>query len=72
MQTPGTTHPDLLTSKQVADTLALSLRTITTKRWRVEHGLPGVKIGKSIRFRREDVQRIIVGGLERLPGEARR
>lgn len=66
------TETSLLTPEQVATSLNLSLRTILTKRWRVAHGLRGVHIGRSLRFRSQDIAKIIELGLEHLPGEARR
>lgn len=72
MQRTGTHPSDLLTPQEFAHTLALSLRTVTTKRWRIAHGVVGVHVGRSLRFRRSDVERLITRGLERLPDAARR
>lgn len=50
----------LLTYYQVADQLGVGLRTV--KRWRSEGKLRAVRIGRVVRFRPEDVQRLVEKG----------
>jgi excisionase family DNA binding protein len=57
----------LLTNYDVAEMLGVAPQTVYNKPWRARIGLPAVKVGSSLRFRREDVERIIEAGLEVLP-----
>lgn len=55
----------LLSCRDVAGLLNLSTATIRTRRWRFKHNLVSVRIGRSVRFRISDVERLIQKGIER-------
>lgn len=62
------TSTPLLTAQQVAFQLGHSPKTILDKRWRVANGLRAIRVGRrSIRFRPEDVARLLVP--EPMPGD---
>jgi len=46
---------DLMTSEEVAQLLRVKVTTV--RRWYREGKLPGARLGKAIRFRRDDVER---------------
>ena len=50
-------YPTLLTAQELADALDWKLNTVYTKRWRGE--LEYVRIGRSIRFKAETLQKMI-------------
>ena len=49
----------LLTVGDVATILALSRRTVYKADWQRRAGVPPVRVGRSLRFRLEDVQRLL-------------
>ena len=55
-------RPMLLTVEQAAEYLTVSERFI--RRIRYENRIPGVKVGKHLRFRKEDLDRFLLEGLE--------
>jgi predicted DNA-binding transcriptional regulator AlpA len=63
------TPTELLSIPKVATLLDVPEATLKTKPWRLRHGLAAVKLGRSIRFRRADVERLIQRSLERIPGQ---
>lgn len=58
-------RPILLTVKEAAEYLTVSERFV--RRIRYENRIPGVKIGKHLRFRKEDLDRFLFEGLEEAP-----
>jgi excisionase family DNA binding protein len=58
-------RPILLTVEEAADYLTVSQRFI--RRIRYENRIPGVKLGKHLRFRKEDLDRFLLEGLEAPP-----
>ena len=53
----NTTHQEkLLTAGQVAEILGIKEATLAQKRWRGEHSLPYIKLGRVIRYKLSDVQ----------------
>ena len=46
----------LLTPEQAAEILGTTVGTLAVWRCRREHGIPYVKIGGSVRYRREDLE----------------
>lgn len=61
---------DLITPEEAADIFRLKPSSLRDPRFRQRLGLRAVRIGGSLRFRKEDVERIVKEGLERLPIEA--
>lgn len=55
----------LLTAEQAAALLGLQGTTLRSRSWRVRHGLRSVKLGKSRRFRVEDVEAFIREGMKK-------
>lgn len=51
----GFSPTDLLTPDQVASALGLSLRTLAAWRSSRRGGLPWVKVGRLVRYRRQDL-----------------
>lgn len=45
----------IITPREAAEVLGLSVATIYTREWRRRHGLVSVKIGSSLRFRERDL-----------------
>jgi hypothetical protein len=62
------TITNLLDEKQTAQILSLSVQTLRNDR-ATKRRIPYVKIGKSVRYRPEDVEAVIAAG--RISGEAR-
>lgn len=54
----------LLSPPDVAALLKLKTRTPYDPRWRRRAGLNAVRVGRALRFKAEDVQRLIQRGLE--------
>jgi hypothetical protein len=54
---------ELLTTRQVAWLLSLAPGTLASWRCRRRPGLPWVRLGRSVRYRRTDVQLLISTGL---------
>lgn len=52
----ATTTTDLLTPAEVAEMLGVQEQTLTAWRARGRYGLPYIKIGRRIRYRRADVE----------------
>ena len=61
MQTLTTNiHQDkLLSAGQTAELLGIKEATLAQKRWRGDHSLPWVKLGKVIRYKVTDIQNYI-------------
>ncbi|MDE2483864.1 MAG: helix-turn-helix domain-containing protein [candidate division NC10 bacterium] len=59
----------LLTFQEASNYLATPISSLRTPAFRMRIGLPTVKLGKAVRFRRVDLDRVIARGLQRLPGE---
>jgi excisionase family DNA binding protein len=57
MVTPNESGPEFLTSRQVADLLQVSVRTVVNMRRKFI--LPHLKIGRLVRFRQRDVETVI-------------
>ena len=58
----------LLTRRQVADQLGVrDENRFSDARYLQRLGLPRVKLGRLVRFRQSDIDRLIRRGLERLP-----
>jgi len=57
--------PRLLTAREVAD--AFGVKPWTIYQWALDKRLPSVKIGKAVRFRPDDVVRIVAEGLPGVP-----
>jgi len=53
----------LMTVKEAAKTLAVSEAAI--RKWMYQGRLPRVKVGRLTRLRREDVEAVVSGGLQR-------
>ena len=62
----------LLSPPDVAALLKLKSRTPYDPRWRLRVGIRAIRVGRSLRFRAEDIQELIERGLEYSPDEARR
>jgi excisionase family DNA binding protein len=58
-------HADagLLTAEEVAK--LLGVRPATIRQWRWQRRLPAVKLGRAVRFRREDIEAIVQRRLEK-------
>ena len=54
----------LLTAEQAAAYLNVKPQTLATWRCTKRYGLPWVKVGRSVRYRLEDVKRFIEASLE--------
>ncbi len=54
--TPTESLPAVLTVKQVAEALAVT--TSTVYRWAKDGTLPSVKVGETVRFRRDEIERL--------------
>lgn len=48
----------LLTEQNVAELLQVSVKTLQGQRW-MKIGIPYLKIGRSVRYRQEDVERYL-------------
>lgn len=48
---------DLLTAREVAESFRVSIGTVA--RWRRDNLLPGIKVGRTVRFHRADVLRLL-------------
>lgn len=59
----------LLTLQDASTYLATPISSLRTPAFRMRIGLPTVKLGKAVRFRRVDCDRVIARGLQPLPGE---
>lgn len=59
--------PKLLTAREVAKALALSVRTV--RRLAASGALTAVKLGESVRFRVEDVNAFVAHGRTTINGE---
>lgn len=59
---------ELLTPKDLADLLGLSVNTVYQRRYRHDALPPAIKLGNVIRYRREDVDRWLDEHLEREAG----
>lgn len=55
-------RPALFTAEEAAEYLSVPVRFI--RRIRYENRLPGVKLGKYVRFRKEDLDKFIEDGTE--------
>jgi len=55
-------RPALFTVEEAAEYLSVPVRFV--RRIRYENRLPGVKLGKHLRFRKEDLDRYIENGTE--------
>jgi excisionase family DNA binding protein len=47
---------NLLTAREAAERLGLSVSTLYTPGWRRRYGLPAIKIGAALRFREGDLR----------------
>ena len=63
-------RPALLTVEQAAQYLTVSERFI--RRIRYEGRIPGVKLGKHLRFKKDDLDRFIEEGIDRPPDSSGR
>lgn len=61
--------PRLLNVDTVARLLSTTPDVIYSQPWRQRVGLPAVRIGRALRFREDDVARLIERGLEAHPRE---
>jgi hypothetical protein len=57
----------LMDRHKVAERLDLSPDSLLDPRYRRRLGLPVVRIGRLLRFRVEDVEKLVARGAERLP-----
>ena len=57
----------LLTIQEAADYLGLSRASLAGRGWRIKHRLPAIKVGRSVRFDKESLDRWIERHRERLP-----
>ncbi len=48
----------LLTEQDVSELLQISVKTLQGQRWQ-KVGIPYLKIGRSVRYRRDDVERFL-------------
>jgi len=48
----------LLTEQELAESLRISVKTLQGQRW-MKIGIPYLKIGRSVRYRQEDVDRYL-------------
>lgn len=56
--------PRLMTIDEVADCLAIAPSTLRTKKFRNENGLNIIRVGRQIRFIREDIENFISRNME--------
>lgn len=54
--------PALLTATEVAKVLRVHPGTV--RRWMVDGTLPGIRVGRQIRFRRSDVESLLTATVE--------
>jgi excisionase family DNA binding protein len=57
----------LLTIQEAADYLGLSRASLAGRGWRIKNRLPAIKVGRSVRFDKESLDRWIDRHRERLP-----
>ena len=60
-------HDRALTKEEAATRLGQSPRSLADPRWRRRVGLRATKVGRSLRFRESDLERLLNRGLERIP-----
>ena len=60
-------NSQLLSVGEAAARLGVSPRSLADKRFRLRVGLAAVRIGRRVKFREEDIGRLVTKGLERLP-----
>lgn len=60
----------LLTLQEASAYLATPPASLRTPAFRVRIGLPIVKLGRAVRFRRVDLDRVIARGVQHLPGDS--
>lgn len=58
----------LLTKREAANLLGVSLRTLSTATWRAREGLAGYRVGKALKFAPRDVAEYLDRRRERLDG----
>ncbi len=56
---------------EAASILGVSPRSLQDVRWRRRVGLKATRVGRCLRFRENDLLKLLESGLERLPGEGR-
>jgi len=61
----------LLDVRETAARLGLSVHTVRNKPWRARTGLRAVRVGRSLRFEVEAIERLIEASREHLPGQER-
>ena len=59
MSTAATQSTNLLTTRQAAEFLGLSPETLLTWRCTKQVEIPYIKLGKAVRYRREDLEAFI-------------
>ena len=57
----------LLTIQEAADYLGISRASLAGRGWRIKNRLPAIKVGRSVRFDKEALERWIERHRERLP-----
>ena len=57
----------LLTTQEAADYLGLARASLAGRGWRIKNRLPAIKVGRSVRFDKEALDRWIDRHRERLP-----
>jgi hypothetical protein len=60
----------LFDRNEVAKLLKLSAESLFDPRFRARIGLPAVRIGRTLRFRPEDVNKLISRALEKFPAKS--
>ncbi len=50
--------------REAAELLGCSERSLYTRWWRARHQIPAVKIGKFLRFRQSDLERVLASRVE--------
>ena len=55
----ATATPNLLTRAEAADYLSVSVATLATWACCRRYGLPYVKVGRAVRYKREDLDRFL-------------
>ena len=56
---------------EAARILGVSSKSVQDMRWRRRVGLKATRVGRCLRFRENDLLKLLESGLERLPGEGR-
>ena len=59
----------LYSPRETASLLKLSLKTLYDRRWRRQWGLRSLRIGRSLRFRRSEIERFLENQEEASPDQ---